>query len=533
MAVEDRQERRPVGYSPLMTPLAPPEKPNEVVAEVLKELEALPPERQLEALRIRRARLHPSDFNAYCFTRPDGQKWQQTEFHREWLDELMTYVNYEARGLQHKVQIEAFREAAKTEQVSIGYALWRLGKNHNLRIKVVSADDELAKSIISTAGQHIKRNEALRTVFPSLRPDLEGQWNSERIIVERSATLKDASFEAHGVLSSGVGGRCDLLIFDDICNYRNTWIQPAMKKMIITSVEDVWMKLATPTAQVIWLDTPWAPDDASATIAGYQDFKHIRHPVYRYFRNPQTGEVRKESRWPEKYSMEFLLNEEATRSVSFRRNMLLQRSATRGESYFPEDVVEGCKLPPYVINDPSSMYHDMGLGPPERGHVYLSVWDLGRHVNRKGRNATVCLTFDVTTFPFFVRHAKAYYDIPYTSPDLDSYSAANEIRRISELYPGETVVEVNAGGEATVESMPITITPFRTSSANKTPMLEHLLNEMKRGAIVWQACDELEELEAQLKNYTLQDDTIAQDWVITMAIASMFLVIEGGSGIVI
>lgn len=532
MAV-DKQERRPVGYGPLMTPLAPPQKPREVIAEVLHELESLPPERQLEALRIRRARLHPSDFNAYCFTRPDGTPWQQTEFHREWLDELMRYVEYEARGLQHKVQIEAFREAAKTEQVSIGYALWRLGKNHNLRIKIVSADDELAKAIISTAGQHIKRNEALRAVFPSLRPDLEGQWNSERIIIERSATLKDASLEAHGVLSSGVGGRTDLLIFDDICNFRNTETQPKMKEMIIRAIESVWMKLATPTAQIVWLDTPWAPDDASAKIASYEDFKHIRHPVYRYLRNPQTGEIRKESRWPEKYSMEFLEQEELYRPEAFEQSMLLHRSIRRGARYFPEDVIAACEIPSTLVNDPRSEYVGKGLGPPEQGHVYVSFWDLGRHVNKRGRNATVCVTVDVTSYPAFIRAVQVYRDVPYTSPDPDAYCIANEIKRSELYYPGETIVEVNAGGEATIESIDSSVIPFRTTNMNKQPMLEHLRTELRRGAILWEHCSETQELREQLENYTLQDEGIAQDWVIALAGVCLFSVIEGGSGVVI
>lgn len=507
-------------------------KPPEIVADVYRQFEGLSPEQQLEALRIRRARQHPSPFNQYCFTRPDGSEWEQQEFHLEWLNELIRYPEHASRGLQHKVQIEAFREAAKTEQVSIGYTLWRLGNNHNLRVKIVSADDELAKSIISTAGLHIKRNAQLRTVFPDLRPDLEGQWNSERIIIERKATLKDASLEAHGVLSSGVGGRCDVLIFDDVCNFRNTQIQPAMKAQIITAVEDVWMKLATPTAQIIWLDTPWAPDDASAKVFSYPDFRHIRHPVYRYFRNLNTGEVRKESRWPDKYSMEFLENEEKTRNVSFRRNMLLQRGASRNDRYFADDVIAACEIPSSHVNDVRSPFMGMGLGPPEFGHVYLSFWDLGRHVTRRGRNKTVCVTFDVTTYPSFIRHVASYENVPYTSPDKDAFCVANEIKRIDALYAGESIVEVNAGGEATLESIDTSVIPHRTTSANKTPMMERALDEMRRGAILWEDCDETRELHEQLSNYTLQDDAIAQDWVIAIAGALQYAVVEG-SGIVI
>jgi hypothetical protein len=521
------------GYGPSKTPLSPPEKPEEITQVIFDEFAALTPEQQLEALRIRRARLHPSDFNEYCFTRPDGGEWQQQEFHKEWHDELLRYPEFEEQGLQHKVQLEAFREAAKTEQVSIGYALWRLGKNPNLRIKIVSADDDLAKSIIFTSGLHIRRNERLRAVFPNLRPDLEGQWNSERLLVERRSTMKDASLEAHGVLSSGVGGRVDLLIFDDVCNFRNTQIQPAMKEMVITAVEDVWIKLATSTAQIVWLDTPWGPDDASAKIASYTDFVHLRYPVYRYFRNVETGEIRKQSRWPEKYSMAFLENEQRERPVSFDRNFLLKRGASRGERYYPDDVIAACKIPSYHTRDTRSPFFGMGLGSPEPGHVYVSFWDLGRHVNKRGRNFTVCVTLDVTAYPSFIRHIQAYRDVPYTSPFPDAYCVASEIKRLSSVYPGDTVVEVNFGGEATIESIDAPIIPFRTTPANKVPLMENLLNDLRRGGIFWEECEETRELGEQLENYKLADEGLAQDYVIALAGAARFAVIEGGGGIVI
>ena len=123
--------------------------------------------------------------------------------------------------------------------------------------------------------------------------------------------------------------------------------------------------------------------------------------------------------------------------------------------------------------------------------------------------------------------------MPYTSPNPEALSSASEIVRVSRLYPGETVVEVNAAGEAVIESIDTIITPFRTTAATKVPMLQHLLNELTRGAILWQACEELEEMDSQLRSYTLQDDTLAQDWVIALAGATLFVSIEGGSGIVI
>src|SRR3990172_2353954 len=98
---------------------------------LLQALSMLSTEQQLEILRIRKAKKDPSYFNSYCFVSPNGTPWAQKDFHKVWLEALQEHK---------KVQIEAFRESAKTEQVSIGYVLWRLGHNPNLRVKIVSAD---------------------------------------------------------------------------------------------------------------------------------------------------------------------------------------------------------------------------------------------------------------------------------------------------------------------------------------------------------------------------------------------------------
>lgn len=440
-------------------------------------------------------------------------RWQQQPFQREWLD---------ACQIEHKIHIEAFREAAKTEQVSIGNSIWRLGKDSNVRIKVVSADDDLAKKIVHAAGEHIRKNTLVREVFPNLRPSQDNPWNTEQLFIQRDRITKDASLEAYGVLSSGVGGRCDILIFDDVCNFRNTILQPSMKSIVREAIMSVWMKLVEPEGQIIWLDTPWDFDDASAMVREFTDFVHLKHPVYTLVRDKQTGEMRETSRWPEKYKDEFLANEEKQRPGPFRTQMRLEPFSARGQKYFPKAVIEGCKV------------HGLpGLGEAEPGHVYVTFWDLGRHVNKKGRNASVRITLDITSMPAYIRSAAAYENVPYNDPDPNVFSISSEITRVSKLYRGETVLESNMAGEAIAEGLPIAVSLWRTTPANKVPMMQNALNSMSEGEVGWAPNDDLADLESQLETYTLQDDNIPQDWVIAFAGACMYVSSGGGSGIII
>lgn len=459
--------------------------------------------------------MHPSDFNAYCFVDKDGKPWTQTDFHEEWLDAVQQYP---------RVQIEAFRESAKTEQISIGYSLWRLGNNPDLRIKVVSANDDLSKAIIGAAGEHIERNERLHEVFPRLKPDKKNDWNATRLFISRDRIMKDPTFSAHAVLAGGVGGRCDILIFDDVCDMRNTISQPGLKRMVKLAVSMVWLRLLTPGGQVIWLDTPWDVDDASADIDKYEDFYHIKHPVYKRVRNKITGAMREVPRWPEKHSVEYLQREEKRDRFSFNTQMRLLKIAARTTPFFSSDLIASARS-----------YDVPGLGDPEPGHVYVSFWDLGRHTNRKGRNATVCTTIDVTETPAFIRNHLLYEDVPYNAPpdDDDAFTVSSEIERIARLYPGETVVEANAAGESVIEGLDIIATYFNTTSKTKVPMIQNLANAMSNNEIKWRPDERLDIVEEQLRNYTIQDDNIAQDCVISLAGAAMFCVTEGGSGTVI
>ena len=100
-----------------------------------------------EAVRRRNveaARKSAAAFMEYCFVEESsGMPYEQQWFHDEW---------HEAFNSHNRVMIIAPRDTAKTSN-AVGRTIFELGKDPNLRIKIVSASDSRAKERRSSASR--------------------------------------------------------------------------------------------------------------------------------------------------------------------------------------------------------------------------------------------------------------------------------------------------------------------------------------------------------------------------------------------
>jgi hypothetical protein len=213
-------------------------------------------------LRHKLARAH-DDVNAfmeYCFTdEVSGLPFIQAPIHRDW------HAHIEANPW---AGILAPREHAKTTQIAIGRTLWRLGRNPDLRIKIISSNDDEATKRVQAIGEHIERNRRVHEVFPDLRPAERQNWTKHSITVQREVITPEPSVEAYGVLATGSGARADEIIFDDPVDFRNAILNPGSRKAVIGAVEDVWLNLLTPEGRVVYIATPWHNADLTAKLKG-------------------------------------------------------------------------------------------------------------------------------------------------------------------------------------------------------------------------------------------------------------------------
>lgn len=193
----------------------------------------------------------------------EGRKFQQAAIHQTWHDHIA-----HARSIGKHACIIALWGHGKTAQLVIGRTLWELGRNPNLRIKIVCNDDPSAMKRVLAIRKYIESDDDYHAVFPAVRPGRRDMWTQHCIYVQRSQGARsiDPSIEAHGILGTGIGGRCDGLIFDDPVDLRNAIEVPALKPKVIDAFKNTWMSRLEPHGWMLYVATRWTEDDLTATI---------------------------------------------------------------------------------------------------------------------------------------------------------------------------------------------------------------------------------------------------------------------------
>lgn len=301
-------------------------------------------ERLLHALTIHMCRIDVDAFIEYIFIDPEtGGYLEQQSFHREW-QKMITEND--------RVLIAAPRGHGKSVQL-VGRIVWELGRNPELRVKIIGSSDDKSKEIIGLIHEVIEQSERVREVFPELIIDTNRGDTKTAFFVQRRIPQRDPSVEASGVLSTGAGGRADLLVCDDIVDLKNSVINPAMREQVIRAVQETWFSLVASTGKIVWICTPYHVADATHNLKESGAFQVWWTPAIKYQMhfddegNPiideetQQQRVTKSILWPDKWSEEKLrLREKEIGTRAFSRQYLLNAMSDE-ERIFPEKSLEG------------------------------------------------------------------------------------------------------------------------------------------------------------------------------------------------
>jgi predicted phage terminase large subunit-like protein len=272
--------------------------------------------RRVEALDQAHLRLARENFPAffeYAFLDEVGVPLRLQWFHEQWIERMNT-----ARNLV----VVCCRDHGKST-VAMARVLWELGRNHNLRVKVVCASDARAKERLYEVKQHLVGNPRVRAVFPDLVEDPDGEWSRHRIVVKRTARHRDATLEALGVTSTITGGRADLLVGDDPVDRRNALAFPALRDSIKLAWRSDWMNLLEPASRAWVFCTLWHKADLNHELLANPSYQKLFYAVPNDFG----------SLWPEKWP-EGALRDRAAEigSVEFNRAF---RNVANDESMAP------------------------------------------------------------------------------------------------------------------------------------------------------------------------------------------------------
>lgn len=128
---------------------------------------------------------------------------------------------------KQKKMLLLHRGGVKSNAFNIGYALWRLCRNHNERVLIASHKDEDAAKFVSAAGDIVTGHEKFRNTFPDVRPKMRDngtpeRWSQWQILIERDKNYVEPSIQGCSQRTSATGRHYSLLIPDDLVTDKNT-----------------------------------------------------------------------------------------------------------------------------------------------------------------------------------------------------------------------------------------------------------------------------------------------------------------------
>lgn len=201
----------------------------------------------------------------------NGQRIDQAAIHQE----IHWHIEECKRRGEQYCGILAPWGHGKTENIIIGRTLNEIGQNQNIRIFIISNTDDNAKARIESITNYIERDVDYHGIYPNVRPGDKSSWSKHKIVIDRTSQAKDGTVEAYGVLTSGVGGRCDLLLFDDVVDMRNAIINPAQRDVVSNNIENVWLSRLTPNGLAVYVATVWHQDDATSRMLKNKNWKFL------------------------------------------------------------------------------------------------------------------------------------------------------------------------------------------------------------------------------------------------------------------
>lgn len=210
----------------------------------------------MRASMLRAAREDAAAFNAYVLRDEEtGKAIELADMHLEWHDLIDSHS---------RVLIWSHVEAGKTSQISVGRTLFELGRDPGKRIVVLSKTQGQSVKVIRSIATYIERSPELREVFPSLYPSIP--WTSTALMVQREVFSKDFSVQACGVGGVIVGARIDVLIIDDILDWKNTRT-PAQRAELLRWFRSEFIGRLTADSKVIVVGNAYHPEDMLHTLA--------------------------------------------------------------------------------------------------------------------------------------------------------------------------------------------------------------------------------------------------------------------------
>lgn len=189
------------------------------------------------------------------------------------------------------------RGCGKTDQIIARSAI-EIGRDPSLRIKCIkNAKNEAIK--VSDAVRRVVDSPRFNMLYPRIQRDRD-HWSGRSWRLRRPGVEKEPTFAAYGITETMTGGRADVLIYDDVCDAKNSIQFPALrervKEIYRNTTQPMLVRKGPRRKGRVWrLYTPYHIDDLTRD---WERNRHIQSMI-----QPVVGF---DSPWPSEYPPEIL-----------------------------------------------------------------------------------------------------------------------------------------------------------------------------------------------------------------------------------
>jgi hypothetical protein len=202
--------------------------------------------------RFKRAREDKIAFMESLGRNNEGQAIRLAEIHRQWL----RHIDYCWKRRLRAIILAPFGHGKSTVMVPL--IAWLIGQDTNRRVKVITNDDSSSSQRVS-AVKRIIESPGYRNIFKDVRRG--GKWTDHELYVRRHGNSIDPTLHARGVFSTGIGGRADIEVFDDVVDQKNS-NDSGQRKRVLDFVEQTWLNRLEPTGKALFIGTVWHAGDS-------------------------------------------------------------------------------------------------------------------------------------------------------------------------------------------------------------------------------------------------------------------------------
>lgn len=211
-----------------------------------------------------------SDFIELCCHDDHGHPLVLSTIHRQWLAHLEYCWERDLKA----IIISPFGHG-KSSTLAVPLIAYELGQRPTSRIKVVTNDDAGARKRVA-ACKAILEQPTYQILYPTVRPGQK--WTDHELYITRPGHAIDPSVHARGVLTTGLGGRADLMVFDDVVDQKNS-MDAVQRRRILQLIESTWLSRLEPDGRVLYISNLWHLDDATHHLMQRQGWCTLKQPI--------------------------------------------------------------------------------------------------------------------------------------------------------------------------------------------------------------------------------------------------------------